>query len=100
MPETLFHVRWPDGATGWLSVLALGLGPVGVAFFCWDYGVKHGNIKALGGMSYAAPLLSTLLLIGAGMAEASASIGLACLAIIGGALLAARDLWAPAAAQA
>jgi drug/metabolite transporter (DMT)-like permease len=86
---------WPEGWVAWLSVLGLGLGPVGIAFFAWDYGVKRGNIKALGGMSYAAPLLSTLLLIGAGMAEPSASVGLACLAIIGGALLAARDLWAP-----
>jgi len=96
---TLCHIVvepsvWPTGPVAWLAVLGLGLGPVGIAFFAWDHGVKHGNIKALGGMSYAAPLLSTLLLIGAGMAEASASVGLACLAIIGGALLASRDLWA------
>jgi len=55
----------------WLAILGLGLGPVGAAFFVWDYGTKHGNIQVLGALSYAAPLLSTLLLIAFGRAEAS-----------------------------
>jgi drug/metabolite transporter (DMT)-like permease len=84
---------WPVGGTAWLAVLGLGIGPVGIAFFAWDHGVKHGNIKALGGLSYATPLLSTLALIAAGRGIATASLGLACLMIVGGAGLAARDLW-------
>ena len=71
--------------------MLLGLGPVGAAFFTWDYGVKHGNIKVLGAFSYAAPLLSTLLLIGFGLAEASWVLGLACIFIVGGAVLAAGE---------
>ncbi len=66
---------------------------MGLAFFTWDYGVKQGNIKALGSFSYLAPLLSTLLLISCGFAEASWRIGVACLLIVGGAALAAGDLW-------
>jgi drug/metabolite transporter (DMT)-like permease len=85
---------WPDGAVEWLAVLALGLGPVGIAFFAWDHGVKHGDIRALGGFSYAAPLLSTLLLIAFGRADASWAVAVACAAIMGGALLAARDVLA------
>lgn len=73
----------------WLAITCLGLGPVGLAFFTWDYGVKHGNIKVLGSLSYAAPLLSTLLLVACGFAEASWQIGVACLLIICGAVLAA-----------
>jgi drug/metabolite transporter (DMT)-like permease len=72
--------------------MGLGLGPVGVAFFVWDHGVKRGNIRALGAASYAAPLISTLLLIAFGKAAASWVVGLACLAIVGGAVLAGRDL--------
>jgi len=83
---------WPVGAGEWLSVLMLGLGPVGAAFFVWDYGVKHGDIRALGAFSYAAPLISTLLLILFGRAEASWVVAAACAAIMGGALLAARDV--------
>jgi drug/metabolite transporter (DMT)-like permease len=85
----------PAGPTQWAAIIGLGLGPVGLAFFAWDHGVKHGHIKALGGLSYAAPLLSTLLLIAAGMADATPSLALACFGIILGALLAAHELWAP-----
>ncbi len=81
---------WPVGGE-WLAVICLGLGPIGLAFFTWDYGVKHGNIKVLGALSYAAPLLSTILLIACGLAEGSWILGLACLLIIGGAVLAAGD---------
>ena len=84
---------WPADAWEWAAIVALGLGPVGVAFFVWDYGVKHGDIKALGACSYASPLLSTLLLILAGKAEATMTVIVACLLIIGGAVIASRDLW-------
>jgi drug/metabolite transporter (DMT)-like permease len=84
---------WPAGAGGWLAVLALGLGPVGAAFFVWDHGVKRGDIRALGALAYAAPLLSTLLLILFRRAQASPVIILACGLIVGGAVLASRDLW-------
>jgi drug/metabolite transporter (DMT)-like permease len=88
----LEETRWPD-ATGWLAILALGLGPVGAAFFVWDHGVKRGDIRALGAFAYAGPLLSTLLLIASGRAGASALLALSCALIVGGALLASRDMW-------
>lgn len=80
----------------WIAILCLGLGPVGLAFFTWDYGVKHGNIKVLGALSYTAPLLSTILLIACGLAESTWLVWLACLLIVGGALLAVMDLFKPA----
>lgn len=83
---------WPATAGQWLAVLGLGLGPVGLAFFCWDVGVKHGHIQLLGTSSYAAPLLSTLLLVATGFAAPSWTLALACLLITGGALLASSDL--------
>jgi drug/metabolite transporter (DMT)-like permease len=83
---------WPQGAGQWLAVLGLGLMPVGAAFYTWDYGVKHGNIQVLGAASYAAPLLSTLVLIAAGMAEPPARILAACLLITAGAVLAAKSM--------
>ncbi|RKF14621.1 EamA family transporter [Roseovarius spongiae] len=81
---------WPAGWIGWASVAALGLGPVGLAFYVWDIGVKRGDIQLLGVASYAAPLLSTLILIGAGIAEPSATLVIAAILIAGGALLAAK----------
>jgi drug/metabolite transporter (DMT)-like permease len=85
---------WPADQWEWAAIVTLGLGPVGLAFFVWDYGVKRGDIKALGACAYASPLLSTLLLIVAGKAAASLAVLLACLLIVGGAVVASRDLWA------
>lgn len=81
---------WPAGAIDWTSALLLGLGPVGLAFYVWDIGVKQGDIQMLGTSSYAAPLLSTLILVLAGIADPSWSLVLAAFFITGGAVLAAR----------
>lgn len=81
---------WPQGGFGWASALALGLGPVGLAFYVWDIGVKRGDIQLLGTASYAAPLLSTLVLVAVGVAEPSWTLGAATLLITGGAVVAAR----------
>ena len=83
---------WPDTMAQWAAVIGLGLLPVGLAFYVWDYGVKNGDIQILGVSSYAAPLLSTLILIIFGFGEISVRIGLSCLLITGGAVLAARDM--------
>jgi len=89
---------WPQGAE-WLAVLALGLGPVGLAFFTWDHGVKKGDIRALGAFSYTAPLLSTLVLIAFGKAQPTGLLIVACLLITGGAVLAAMGLFGVARNQ-
>jgi drug/metabolite transporter (DMT)-like permease len=81
---------WPSGATGWFATVALGLGPVGMAFYLWDIGVKRGDIQMLGTSSYAAPLLSTLILVVAGIAQPSWSLAIAAVLITGGALVALR----------
>ncbi len=81
--------QWPANPMGWASMFALGLGPVGAAFFTWDIGMKRGDIQFLGVASYAAPLLSTLVLVWAGIAPATPMLILAALLIAGGAGLAA-----------
>lgn len=80
---------WPQNGLGWASVAALGAGPVGLAFYTWDIGVKKGDIQMLGTASYAAPLLSTLALVIAGTATASPVLLLAAAMIAAGAFLAA-----------
>ena len=76
----------------WSAILLLGLGPVGLAFFAWDYGVKHGNIQALGAFAYTTPLLSSAVLIVLREAEATWNVALACALIVGGALLGSLEL--------
>ncbi|MDG4721720.1 aromatic amino acid exporter YddG [Thalassospira aquimaris] len=81
----------PD-MTQWLAILALGLGPVGAAFFVWDYGTKHGDIQILGVASYGAPLLSTCFLIAFGKAVATPVVVAGCFLIVTGAILASKEL--------
>jgi drug/metabolite transporter (DMT)-like permease len=79
---------WPETTTQWLALLALGIGPVGAAFYVWDIGMKQGDIRFLGVASYATPVLSTLLLVVAGYAALTLSLALACGLIVAGALVA------------
>lgn len=72
----------------WLAIVGLGVGPVGAAFFLWDYGTKHGDIQLLGILSYAAPPLSVLALVLAGRAAPSWDLLIASVLIAGGALAA------------
>lgn len=80
---------WPRDAVEWLAVLALGVGPVGGAFYLWDVGMKRGDLQLLGTSAYAAPLISTGLLVATGAAAPTLTLLFATLLITGGAALAA-----------
>jgi drug/metabolite transporter (DMT)-like permease len=82
---------WPASATSWAAVVGLGLGPVGLAFYVWDRGMKLGNLQLLGAAAYATPLLSTLIMAALGLGKATAALWLAAALISAGALLAASD---------
>lgn len=84
----VFEITMQPSLAQWLAVLALGLGPVGLAFLAWDHATKRGNLALLGVLSYLAPFLSTALLVLTGAAPASLSLALAAVLVIGGALLA------------
>jgi drug/metabolite transporter (DMT)-like permease len=81
---------WPSTAWGWASVLLLGAGPTGLAFYAWDRGVKHGDIQALGALSYLAPVGSTLLLVAFGFGEPGLTLWLALALVVTGAVVATR----------
>jgi drug/metabolite transporter (DMT)-like permease len=69
-------------------VLGLGLGSIGLAFICWDVGMKKGDVALLGVASYAASVLATLILVIAGYAAASWLLAASCVLIVVGALVA------------
>ena len=71
-----------------VAVIALGLGPTGLAFLAWDHATKHGHIALLGALSYLAPLLSTALLVATGAAPATLTLLLAAVLVIAGSVLA------------
>ena len=48
----------------WGLIAALGLGPLGAAFYLWDAALKRGDARQIGVLSFLTPLLSTLALLG------------------------------------
>jgi drug/metabolite transporter (DMT)-like permease len=79
---------WTLTSVEWAGALGLGLGPIGIAFVVWDIGMKRGDVALLGVASYAAPVLSTIILVAAGYAAASWLLAASCVLIVLGALVA------------
>jgi drug/metabolite transporter (DMT)-like permease len=77
----------------WAVVLAIGVGPVGTAFYVWDHGIKRGDIRVLGVGSYIIPLLSTGLLVLFGPVVSSWKLWVSCVLIAAGALVAGREMF-------
>ncbi len=71
-------------------IAALGLGPLGGAFFLWDAALKRGDARQIGVLSYLTPLLSTLALLWSTGRAPSASIALATALILGAAVIGTR----------
>jgi EamA-like transporter family len=44
-------------------VIALGLGPMGCAFYLWSYALRRGDPRLIGVLANATPLLSTTALV-------------------------------------
>ena len=79
-PVDLATVDWP-------ALLAMGLGPLGAAFFLWDAALKRGDARQIGLLSFLTPLLSTLLLLWHRDEAITAPVGLAAALIVGAAWL-------------
>lgn len=83
---------WPQSATAWAAIIVLGTVPLGLGFYAWDWGCKHGDIMVIGALSYAAPVLSVIALLAFGYGSFHWSVALACGLIVMGALVSARDM--------
>lgn len=73
-----------------LLIAALGLGPLGGAFFLWDAALKRGDARQIGVLSYLTPLLSTLILLWSTGQPLSWNVGLATALILGAAVAGTR----------
>ena len=77
-------------ASDWALIAAMGLGPLGAAFFLWDKALKLGDPRQIGILSYITPLASTLLLMVVSGRPLTWSIAAAAALIIGAAVLGTR----------
>jgi drug/metabolite transporter (DMT)-like permease len=71
-------------------VVAMGLGPLGAAFFLWDKALKLGDARQIAILSYLTPLASTVLLLVVSDRALTPLLALAATLIIGAAVVGTR----------
>ena len=74
-----------------LLIAALGLGPLGGAFFLWDAALKRGDPRRIGLLAFLTPLLSTAVVMSVTGQPLSASLALGGLMIVGAAAWGSRE---------
>jgi len=84
--EPAAHLNSQD----WVLLAAMGLGPLGAAFYLWDKALKLGDARQIGILSYITPLASTVLLMLVANRPFTWSIALAAGLIVAAALLGMR----------
>lgn len=75
------------GLRDWGLIAALGLGPLGAAFYLWDAALKTGDARQIGVLSFITPLLSTSILLAANGQTPDLTIVLSATLIMGAAVL-------------
>ncbi len=91
LDASTFDLSTLDNAD-WLSLVLLGAGPMGAAFFTWDASLKRGDPRIIGSLAYLTPLTSTLVLVLIGGYSIGWVSGLAMALIVGGAVIGSLDL--------
>ena len=89
-PQTVVLTR-----ADWISLILLGAGPMGAAFFTWDAALKRGDPRVIGSLAYLTPLTSTLVLILLGGRSLTWVSALAMCLIVSGAVIGSLDLFRP-----
>jgi drug/metabolite transporter (DMT)-like permease len=70
-----------------LSLVSLGIGPMGAAFYLWAYALKRGDPRVVGVLANATPLLSTGMLAATGHGSITATVIVAALLVSAASLL-------------
>jgi drug/metabolite transporter (DMT)-like permease len=90
--HALLEPRFVPAAADLPYLALLGLGPMGAAFYLWDYALKRGDPRAIGALAYLTPMLSTLLLVATGHGTLAPAALAGMLLIVGGAVVGARAM--------
>jgi drug/metabolite transporter (DMT)-like permease len=87
--HALFEARYVPSLGDFGYLVAIGLGPMGTAFYLWDHALKTGDPRVIGTLAYLTPLFSTLLIVAFGEGRLGALTILAMAMIVSGAVLGA-----------
>jgi drug/metabolite transporter (DMT)-like permease len=82
----------PTGSE-WAAIAGLGILPMGLAIYFWDFGIKRGDIQALGAFAYVEPFIGAVLVALFAQGYLDLSLLLPGVLVVGGAVLASASLW-------
>lgn len=77
----------------WLAIAALGIFPMGLAIYFWDFGVKRGDMQALGAFAYVEPFIGAVIVAVFTGAALSWSLLWSGVLVVTGAVIASASLW-------
>ncbi|MBK1667544.1 hypothetical protein CKO28_05800 [Rhodovibrio sodomensis] len=83
---------WPLPLHALAISAAIGVGPYGLAFVAWAYGVRRGPARSVGLLAYAVPLVASALLIAIGASEPGWPFAVGTAAVLGGVALANANI--------
>jgi drug/metabolite transporter (DMT)-like permease len=83
----VFETQVSLSSFDWMILVLLGLGPLGAAFYLWDYAIKRSNPQEIGLLSFLTPLLSTGFLLVITGQSLSWLLAIAAALIVGGSLI-------------
>ena len=72
------------------GIVALGIGPMGVAFYLWSYSLRQGDPRVIGVLGNATPVLSTAMLVVTGKGTLSGALMSSALLISAASILVLR----------
>lgn len=59
----LFEPAYLPTSVDWIFLLFMGVGPMGLAFFFWDWALRRGDVRVIGSISYLIPVFATAWLV-------------------------------------
>jgi drug/metabolite transporter (DMT)-like permease len=77
----------------WLPILLIGLGSLGVSYYCWNYGTQYGDLRTLSSLVFVGHFSAIGLLIAFGYTTLTLTLVIAFLCIIGGAFIGSIGLF-------
>lgn len=83
----LFEPSYLPTNIDWLFLVAMGIGPMGLAFFLWDWSLRRGDVRVIGSISYLIPVFATAWLVLFAGRDLMWSTVIAMILILGGAVI-------------
>ncbi len=59
----LFESSYTPTTVDWVFLFFMGVGPMGYAFYLWDWALRRGDVRVIGSISYLIPIFATAWLV-------------------------------------